>query len=427
MLYLEDYLEMIENLPMEMRERFTEMREMDLQVNNSMDSLDERIKSFFKKCLQPNVDADWKTDNFGKIKEDYYNALENADEKVQLANQIYELVDRHLRKLDQELQKFKMELEADNAGITEVLEKRSLELDIPQQAMNNHRFKERKHLHAALTNHVDKRSSTDKVLSSLANEAARETLTSHRSATSSPSVFTSNAPQSSLGYNVVQNQPSRKVTVGQMGAGSNAAIAAAASQAIAATQQMQQGRRTASLKASYEAMSKSSNFAQELLGGYAGAAAALNSEAPPPPAPTTSSSTSRSSRSSKKSSSKAAAAAAREAAAQQQQQQQQQQSLALTQPSVMPTTSQPTTQTAGTTGEGEVLEEAPAGVEWTYDPNEPRYCVCNQVSYGDMVGCDNDDCPIEWFHYGCVGLTQAPKGKWYCPQCLAAMKRRGRR
>lgn len=33
-------------------------------------------------------------------------------------------VDRHLRKLDQELSKFKMELEADNAGITEVLEKR---------------------------------------------------------------------------------------------------------------------------------------------------------------------------------------------------------------------------------------------------------------------------------------------------------------
>jgi hypothetical protein len=31
-------------------------------------------------------------------------------------------VDKHLRKLDQELTKFKMELEADNAGITEVLE-----------------------------------------------------------------------------------------------------------------------------------------------------------------------------------------------------------------------------------------------------------------------------------------------------------------
>lgn len=25
--------------------------------------------------------------------------------------------------------------------------------------------------------------------------------------------------------------------------------------------------------------------------------------------------------------------------------------------------------------------------EWAPDPNEPRYCLCNQVSYGDMVVC----------------------------------------
>lgn len=23
------------------------------------------------------------------------------------------------------------------------------------------------------------------------------------------------------------------------------------------------------------------------------------------------------------------------------------------------------------------------------DPNEPTYCFCNQVSYGEMVACDN--------------------------------------
>ena len=38
---------------------------------------------------------------------------------------------RYLRKLDQELHKFKMELEADNSGITEILERRSLEMDAP--------------------------------------------------------------------------------------------------------------------------------------------------------------------------------------------------------------------------------------------------------------------------------------------------------
>jgi hypothetical protein len=34
-----------------------------------------------------------------------------------------------------------------------------------------------------------------------------------------------------------------------------------------------------------------------------------------------------------------------------------------------------------------------------------------------QVGCDSDDCPIEWFHYECMGLTEAPKGQWLCPAC----------
>merc|ERR1711879_629923 len=52
--------------------------------------------------------------------------------------------------------------------------------------------------------------------------------------------------------------------------------------------------------------------------------------------------------------------------------------------------------------------------EWNYDPNEPRYCICNQVSYGDMVACDNADCPYEWFHYPCVGVTAPPKVSVRC-------------
>lgn len=51
------------------------------------------------------------------------------------------------------------------------------------------------------------------------------------------------------------------------------------------------------------------------------------------------------------------------------------------------------------------------------DPNEPKYCYCDQVSSGDMVACDNEDCPREWFHYHCVGFTAPPKGKWYCLFC----------
>lgn len=51
------------------------------------------------------------------------------------------------------------------------------------------------------------------------------------------------------------------------------------------------------------------------------------------------------------------------------------------------------------------------------DPNEPTYCVCHRVSFGEMVCCDAPDCPTEWFHFQCVNLTSTPKGKWYCADC----------
>lgn len=54
--------------------------------------------------------------------------------------------------------------------------------------------------------------------------------------------------------------------------------------------------------------------------------------------------------------------------------------------------------------------------------DEPRYCICDDVSYGDMIACDHgvpkDGCP-EWFHMACVGLHDMPGRtvKWYCPNC----------
>ncbi|KAL9617338.1 MAG: hypothetical protein Q9160_007868 [Pyrenula sp. 1 TL-2023] len=47
------------------------------------------------------------------------------------------------------------------------------------------------------------------------------------------------------------------------------------------------------------------------------------------------------------------------------------------------------------------------------------YCTCNQVSYGDMVGCDNDDCPYQWFHLKCVAITKSPREDelWFCEEC----------
>ncbi|KAK0386402.1 hypothetical protein NLU13_6239 [Sarocladium strictum] len=62
--------------------------------------------------------------------------------------------------------------------------------------------------------------------------------------------------------------------------------------------------------------------------------------------------------------------------------------------------------------------------EGDIDADEPRYCYCNGVSYGEMVACDSDDCEREWFHLACVGLKVAPgsKTKWYCEDCKERLK-----
>lgn len=85
------------------------------------------------------------------------------------------------------------------------------------------------------------------------------------------------------------------------------------------------------------------------------------------------------------------------------------------------------------------------------DPSEPKYCHCQRISFGEMIACENPggcgpgplaawpcpacvdggskrlqggaatracpaslpaDCPYEWFHFDCVGLTEEnrPKG-----------------
>lgn len=390
MLYLEDYLEMIEHLPQELRDRFTEMREMDLTVQNNIESLEKRVKLFFAAARR--MKAHEKEREYQLICRDYLKTLEDADEKVALATQMHDLVERYLRKLDQELLKFKMELEADHRGITEILEKRSLEMDQPsvtKQQKDHYNFAapraahyEKKRESVTTAHTAEKRLCIEKSLP--VPDPRQSAAVSGRVTPSTTPANTSN-----VGYNL-----------GHIGAGGNA-IAAAASQAIAATQQMQQGRRTASLKASYEAINigvhaHEFSIGKELAGAAQTAIAAIQE--------TTKKQKKKSSHSSANQSTSSNASVVSNSV---------HQTIAVVEEPVA-------------TNDVTAVDSADPN-DWAYDPNEPRYCICNQVSYGDMVACDNEDCPFEWFHYACVDVKAPPKGKWYCPQCTSTMRRRGSR
>lgn len=52
------------------------------------------------------------------------------------------------------------------------------------------------------------------------------------------------------------------------------------------------------------------------------------------------------------------------------------------------------------------------------------YCTCRNVSHGEMIGCEGENCENEWYHFECVGLTEAPEGAWFCDSCVEKMKRK---
>ncbi|KAF9870515.1 phd finger domain protein [Colletotrichum karsti] len=81
--------------------------------------------------------------------------------------------------------------------------------------------------------------------------------------------------------------------------------------------------------------------------------------------------------------------------------------------------------------DSEDAEEAEIRAKRNYDytEDEPTYCYCTSVSYGEMVACDANNCEREWFHLNCVGLKVAPKGssKWYCEECVQRFAKQGKK
>lgn len=44
----------------------------------------------------------------------------------------------------------------------------------------------------------------------------------------------------------------------------------------------------------------------------------------------------------------------------------------------------------------EVVDMYSGGAEVADGEQDVLYCTCRQVSYGEMIGCDDDDCEFEW-------------------------------
>uniref|UniRef100_G3PAK5 Inhibitor of growth family, member 5a n=1 Tax=Gasterosteus aculeatus aculeatus TaxID=481459 RepID=G3PAK5_GASAC len=107
-IYLEHYLDSIENLPCELQRNFTLMRDLDNRTEEKKGEIDQLAEEYVVKVK--NFASEQRVEHLQKIQNAYSKCKEFSDDKVQLAMQTYEMVDKHIRRLDADLARFENEL-----------------------------------------------------------------------------------------------------------------------------------------------------------------------------------------------------------------------------------------------------------------------------------------------------------------------------
>lgn len=351
LVYLEDFLELVEELPNDFKHNFAQLRSLDLRVQNTLDSVDRKKQKFFEGA--GSMSQAELVKGMNDIVQEYEKAKTAAEDKRQMTISSCEIMDRVIKFLDGRMDEFTEELKGINPGVIARLEERSAELD---------------------------------------EEAEKQAAPIVQQAIPAPAPAPMAAAAAAGSLGAVGPGELAQLTLRQ-GGGSDAVRSGLAS--ILNSQQLAQVPEE-TLAAAYKAAiaaAQSRSSAGGAVSGVGPAAAAASSGTATPRG---SGGTPRQSASvSRKKKSKAQA----------QQYSQVQAHLAQPQQTFSPSVAADS-QGALTVP---VSSEALA--------NEPLYCTCQNISYGNMICCDNDNCPIEWFHYGCVGLTEEPTGKWYCPYC----------
>ena len=154
----------LDPLPEVMREKLTIMRENDLKIQAELTDLEEDASQFLSGyrlyqqqsslsptrskinthrspgAEEPAKDATSTTEqpltaeqlavqqqkqvDYDKLVDRHQQLIKATTAKINLATESHDIVERYYKKLENDLNKFKMELEADYSGITETLEKR---------------------------------------------------------------------------------------------------------------------------------------------------------------------------------------------------------------------------------------------------------------------------------------------------------------
>ncbi|KAJ3036442.1 Inhibitor of growth protein 5 [Rhizophlyctis rosea] len=133
LVYLEDYLDTVESLPAELSRNFTLMKELEAMAEGINTRLREIVQRHFH--TRSTNTSHYTTDSVKKVEQDisdfmsdlrklepkeqvamlekisnlFKETLKHGEDKVALAIQTYDMVDRHIRRLDDDLNKFEDE------------------------------------------------------------------------------------------------------------------------------------------------------------------------------------------------------------------------------------------------------------------------------------------------------------------------------
>eukprot|EP01130_Rhizamoeba_saxonica_P003780 TRINITY_DN1569_c0_g1_i2.p1 TRINITY_DN1569_c0_g1~~TRINITY_DN1569_c0_g1_i2.p1 ORF type:complete len:210 (-),score=37.54 TRINITY_DN1569_c0_g1_i2:398-952(-) len=108
--FLENYLASVDTLPAEIKKNFTLLRELDEKIEEISSNVEKVCKGYKS---SEEVDLSWEF--IEESRQELQKCVDWGEEKVRIAVQTYDLVDRHIQRLDQDLFKFKQELDNEKA------------------------------------------------------------------------------------------------------------------------------------------------------------------------------------------------------------------------------------------------------------------------------------------------------------------------
>ena len=121
--YLEDYLNTIDGLPDDLKKNFDKMLKLEKRNHDLTNNIEANSKEYLRKVKEHHLNPRRRKSEMEKIMKMFGEVKENSDMKVNLAVKTYDMVDRHITRLDAKLARFEAEI-ARSSDLKDVLGRR---------------------------------------------------------------------------------------------------------------------------------------------------------------------------------------------------------------------------------------------------------------------------------------------------------------